>query len=330
MLKIISKLAVGVLFIIIGSVLGLRHGILPIGVIAGVTVGALFLISEAHLKTVPFGAMLGGFVGLGLGLLFATMTMVPLESLLAEDIAKITSSGLAAFLGYGGFFVGLSRGKNLTIPAIMRLFKGHEPEENQLLLDSSVVIDGRIADVIETGFIEGVFVIPQFILHELQYIADSPDPMRRTKGRRGLDIMQRIQKMQNVTVKISDQDFPKIREVDAKLVALARILPAKIITNDFNLNKVAQLQGVGVLNINELANVLKPVVLPGEALSLFIVKDGKEQNQGVAYLDDGTMVVIENSRKLIGKNVEATVTSVLQTTAGRMIFAKLKDEEQIA
>ncbi len=275
----------------------------------------------------PFGAMLGGLCGLGLGLLFANLLMTPIESLLESDTAKIAASACSAFLGYGGFFVGLSRGKNMTIPAIMRLFKGQEPEEGLLILDTSVVIDGRIADVIESGFLEGIIGVPQFILHELQYIADSPDPLRRTKGRRGLDIMQRIQKMPGITVRILDHDFPKIKEVDAKLVALARLLQAKIITNDFNLNKVAQLQGIIVLNINELANVLKPVVLPGEIMKLFVVKEGKEQHQGVAYLDDGTMVVIENSRKLIGKTVEAIVTSVLQTTAGRMIFAKLKDEE---
>jgi uncharacterized protein YacL len=195
------------------------------------------------------------------------------------------------------------------------------------ILDTSVIIDGRIADVIEIGFVEGTFIIPQFILQELQYIADSPDPIRRTKGRRGLDIIHRIQKLANIEVRIVEQDFSKIKEVDAKLIALARLFSAKVITNDFNLSKVAQLQGVSVMNINELANILKPVVLPGESLNLFIAKEGKEHNQGVAYLDDGTMVVVENARKLIGKNADLTVTSVLQTTAGRMIFARIKDEE---
>jgi uncharacterized protein YacL len=234
---------------------------------------------------------------------------------------------LNAVLGYGGLLVGLHRGKNLTVPAIMRLFKGQELEEDLKILDTSVIIDGRIADVIESGFLEGAFIIAQFILQELQYIADSPDPMRRTKGRRGLDVLHRIQKMSNIKVRIVEEDFPKVREVDAKLISLARLLNAKIVTNDFNLNKVAQLQGVAVLNINELANVLKPVVLPGETLNLFIVKEGKEYNQGVAYLDDGTMVVVENARKLIGKNADLVVTSVLQTTAGRMIFARVKEEE---
>jgi uncharacterized protein YacL len=209
----------------------------------------------------------------------------------------------------------------------MRLFKGQEPEQDVKLLDTSVIIDGRIADIVEAGFAEGVFVVPNFILQELQYIADSPDPMRRTKGRRGLDILHRMQKLTNIKVKIVQEDFPRIKEVDAKLIALAKMYNAKIITNDFNLNKVAQLQAVSVLNVNELANVLKPVVLPGESLNVFVVKEGKEHNQGVAYLDDGTMVVIENGRRLIGKNTDATVTSVLQTTAGRMIFARPKDEE---
>jgi uncharacterized protein YacL len=210
----------------------------------------------------------------------------------------------------------------------MRLFKGQEPEEDLKILDTSVIIDGRIADVIEIGFVEGMFILPQFILQELQYIADSPDPLRRTKGRRGLDILHRIQKMNNIKVNIVDQDFPKIKEVDAKLIALARLYSAKVVTNDFNLSKVAQVQGVAVLNINELANILKPVVLPGEPLNLYIAKEGKEHNQGVAYLDDGTMVVVENARKLIGKTVDLTVTSVLQTTAGRMIFAKIREDEQ--
>lgn len=327
MLQLFSKFSAAFLFVLIGAMLGQKYGSVVIGAITGLIVGSLFFLTETQLKTMPFGAMLGGLCGLGLGLLFANLLMTPIESLLDADLARIASSAFSAFLGYGGFFVGLSRGKNMTIPAIMRLFKGQEPEEGLMILDTSVIIDGRIADVLEAGFLEGIIAVPQFILHELQYVADSPDPLRRTKGRRGLDIMQRVQKMPGITVNILDHDFPKIKEVDAKLVALARLLQAKIVTNDFNLNKVAQLQGVSVLNINELANVLKPVVLPGENLNLFVVKEGKESHQAIAYLEDGTMVVIEQARKLIGKTVEVIVTSVLQTTAGRMIFAKLKDEE---
>jgi uncharacterized protein YacL len=251
--------------------------------------------------------------------------MLPLKLFLGEDV-NVISFGLMAVFGYGGLLIGLSRGKAISVAAIFRLFRGQGMEEHLKILDTSVIIDGRIADVCETGFLEGVFILPQFILQELQHIADASDAMKRARGRRGLDILHKIQKMSRITVRIVDEDFPKIKEVDAKLVALAKLLNAKVITNDFNLNKVAELQGVSVLNINELANSLKPVVLPGEAMKVFILKEGKEYNQGVAYLDDGTMVVVENARRLIGKNSDVTVTSVLQTTAGRMIFSKLKED----
>ena len=189
-------------------------------------------------------------------------------------------------------------------------------------MDTSVIIDGRIADIAETGFLDGILVLPQFVLRELQLVADSADSLKRNRGRRGLDVMQRIQKMASVTVQIVEDDFPSVREVDLKLIELAKLYEAKIVTNDFNLNKVAQLQGVEVLNINELANALKPIVLPGELMKVFILKEGKEYNQGVAYLDDGTMVVVDNARKMIGKTIDVSVTSVLQTTAGKMIFGK--------
>ncbi len=193
------------------------------------------------------------------------------------------------------------------------------------ILDTSVIIDGRIADICETGFVDGTLVVPQFVLKELQQIADSSDSLRRNRGRRGLDILQRIQKMAGLDVIISDADFPDVKEVDLKLIELARSLQGKIVTNDFNLNKVAQLRGVEVLNINELANSLKPVVLPGETMKVFILKEGKEYNQGVAYLDDGTMVVVDNARSMIGKTIDVVVTSVLQTTAGKMIFGRFID-----
>ena len=193
------------------------------------------------------------------------------------------------------------------------------------LLDTSVIIDGRIADVCESGFIEGTLVIPHFVLHELQHIADSDDSLKRSRGRRGLDILNKLQQSKAIKVQIQDKDFPEIKEVDAKLVKLANLLNAKIITNDFNLNKVAQFQGVKVLNLNELTNVLKPVVLPGEEMTVFVAKEGKDANQGVAYLDDGTMVVIEDGRRHMGKTINVVVTSVLQTTAGRMIFTRIKE-----
>jgi len=196
------------------------------------------------------------------------------------------------------------------------------------LLDTSVIIDGRISDLCETGFIEGGFILPQFILQELQHIADSSDSLKRARGRRGLDVLRRVQEMPGITVRIVEHDFPQIREVDAKLVALAKKLDAKIMTNDLNLNKVASLQGVKVLNINELSNALRPVVLPGESMRVFVLKEGKEAGQGVAYLEDGTMVVVDDGKRLIGKNIDVTVTSVLQTTAGRMIFTRLREEPQ--
>ncbi len=208
----------------------------------------------------------------------------------------------------------------------MALFGEKGEKKSYKILDTSVIIDGRIADLTETGFIEGTIVVPQFVLRELQHIADSPDSLKRNRGRRGIEILQRMQKKPDLNVTITEIDFPDIPEVDMKLIELAKQLNAKIVTNDYNLNKIAQLQGVHVLNINELASSLRPVVLPGETMKVFILKEGKEYNQGVAYLDDGTMVVVDNARKLIGKNVEVTVTSVLQTTVGKMIFGRHEEE----
>jgi len=218
--------------------------------------------------------------------------------------------------------MGARKGEWLEPARVAALFRNTGPQKRYRILDTSVIIDGRIADVCETGFLDGTLVIPQFVLKELQLVADSADSMKRNRGRRGLDILQKIQKMSGVDVMISDVDFPEIREVDLKLIELGRTLQGKIVTNDFNLNKVAQLRGVDVLNINELANALKPVVLPGEFMKVFILKEGKEYNQGVAYLDDGTMVVVDNARRMISRNIDIVVTSVLQTTAGKMIFGR--------
>jgi uncharacterized protein YacL len=193
------------------------------------------------------------------------------------------------------------------------------------ILDTSVIIDGRIADISDTGFLEGILVIPNFVLNELQSIADSADSIKRNRGRRGLDILNKMQKDQAVKVKISDMDFADIHEVDAKLVKLAKVMKAKVVTNDFNLNKVAEFHGVSVLNINMLSNALKPVVLPGEEMHVNLIKEGKDQNQAIGYLDDGTMVVVENGRKKLNSEVDVNVTSVLQTTAGRMIFGRIKE-----
>ena len=322
---LILRLAVLLLFAFSGYIIGIKYNYGIYGVLTGSFLGLIAIATEIIFKKIDFGAIIGGLLGISCGLLFAYLLIFPLRPILGEDIGVISFWVMAVF-GYGGLLLGLSKGKGISIAGIFRLFRGQGIEENLKILDTSVIIDGRIADVCETGFLEGVFILPQFILQELQHIADAADPMKRARGRRGLDILHKIQKMSRITVRIVDEDFPKIKEVDAKLVALAKLLNAKVITNDFNLNKVAELQGVSVLNINELASSLKPVVLPGETMKVFILKEGKEYNQGVAYLDDGTMVVIENARRLIGKNADVTVTSVLQTTAGRMIFSKPKEE----
>ncbi len=321
----ILRSAIFLMFAFSGYLLGTKYNYGFYGIVIGGSVGLVAIAAEAFLKQVRIGAIIGGILGISLGLLSAHLLLLPLRPVLGDNISSVSFVLMASF-GYGGLLLGISKGKEISTTDIFRYLRGQGIEENLKILDTSAIIDGRIADVCESGFLEGVFILPQFILQELQHIADSPDPVKRARGRRGLDIMHKIQKMSQITVKIVEEDFLKIKEVDGKLVALARLLNAKVITNDFNLNKIAELQGVSVLNINELANSLKPVVLPGETMKVFILKEGKEYNQGVAYLDDGTMVVIENARRLIGKNADVTVTSVLQTTAGRMIFSKLKEE----
>ena len=229
---------------------------------------------------------------------------------------------VVVFLAYMGVVIGGQKGEWFEPARIIAAFRDSSRLHQYKVLDTSVIIDGRIADICETGFLEGTLVVPQFVLRELQQVADSSDSLKRNRGRRGLDILQKMQKMGNVAVQIVETDFPEIREVDLKLIELARKLAGKIVTNDFNLNKVAQLRGVNVLNINELANSLKPVVLPGELMKVFIIKEGKEQGQGVGYLDDGTMVVVDQAKKALGRTIEVSVTSVLQTTAGKMIFCR--------
>jgi len=308
-----------------GFLVGQKYGAPMPGAALGFATGVVAVALELVIGRMSISAMVGGVAGLALGIIAASLLWTPFRGLVTEP--TILPFLLAGLLGYGGLLIGIKKGEDLSIDKMVRAIKGQESgEANKKLLDTSVIIDGRIADVCETGFIEGTFIAPQFILQELQHIADSPDSLKRARGRRGLDVLHRMQKMSTLTVKVVEHDFPKIKEVDSKLVALAKTMNAKIITNDFNLNKVAELQGVTVLNVNELANAIKPVVLPGETLKAFIIKEGKEHNQGVAYLDDGTMVVVDNGRKLIGKTVGVTVTSVLQTTAGRMIFAKTKEE----
>ncbi len=289
----------------------------------GVALGLAVVGFEIRLKdssvTHMLGALLGGAIGLGAA---KTIGAALYWADLSDGRVVFLHSVILLALPYLGLVIGGRKGDWLKPENIIGLFRSSGPRKRYRILDTSVIIDGRIADICETGFMDGTLVIPQFVLKELQLVADSSDSMKRNRGRRGLDILQKIQKMAGVEVTISDVDFPEVREVDLKLIELARSLQGKIVTNDFNLNKVAQLRGVEVLNINELANSLKPVVLPGEIMKVFILKEGKEYNQGVAYLDDGTMVVVDNARKMIGRTIDVVVTSVLQTTAGKMIFGR--------
>ncbi len=292
----------------------------------GLTVAGLVVVLELRLKDTPVTHMLGSLIGGAIGLAIAETlgTAIYWANIADRRVVFLHWLILLAF-PYLGLVIGGRRGDWLEPGRLVALFRSAGPQRRYKILDTSVIIDGRIADICETGFLDGTLVIPQFVLKELQLVADSGDSMKRNRGRRGLDILQKIQKMSGVDVTISDVDFPDIREVDLKLIELARTLEGKIVTNDFNLNKVAQLRGVQVLNINELANSLKPVVLPGEIMKVFILKEGKEYNQGVAYLDDGTMVVVDNARRMIGKTIDVIVTSVLQTTAGKMIFGRFID-----
>jgi uncharacterized protein YacL len=337
----VSKTVWRILVVVLGGLLGFlgtsvgRGGEWRVlgGVLTGVVLGLVVVALDHGLRRVPgkrlLQALLGLLVGLGLGWVAAAIAVSLLVALPAEIEVVLRALCLVggAFLGAA---VALDKGQEWNLAAMVRVLKEQPRAESYKLLDTSVIIDGRIADITETGFLEGTLVIPQFILRELQHIADSSDPLKRNRGRRGLDILQKIQKKVDIRVEISEMEFPEIREVDNKLVAMAKALNAKIVTNDFNLNKVAELHGVGVLNINELTNALRPVVLPGEDMRVYVLKEGKEYNQGIAYLDDGTMVVVDNGRRHIGQTIDVCVTSVLQTTAGRMIFSRLKEEAEAA
>jgi uncharacterized protein YacL len=293
----------------------------------GLLVSLIIVAAETRLRDTAVTSLLGGLLGFGVGLWLASSIGQALFWANTSNTKVQFLHGLIiVVLPYMGLILGARKGEWLEPAKLVTLFKDARPQKRYKILDTSVIIDGRVAEVVETGFLDGTLVVPQFVLKELQFVADSSDSLKRNRGRRGLDILQRMQKMAGVEVLISDMDFPQVKEVDMKLIEMARSLLGKIVTNDFNLNKVAQLRGVEVLNINELANVLKPVVLPGEAMSVFVVKEGKEYTQGVAYLDDGTMVVVDNARQRIGKNVDIVVTSVLQTTAGRMIFGKCAEQ----
>jgi uncharacterized protein YacL len=303
-----------------------------VSALVGAVLAFAFVYIETRLRKASLKRLIGAVVG---GIFGITGALVISHLLNMTSLEKATISyvqiTLLLLLGYVGLAVGASKGDLLNLAAMGGLFSAErQGRKSAKILDTSVIIDGRIADICDTGFMDGPLLLPQFVLRELQLVADSTDPQKRNRGRRGLDVMQRIQKTASVQVQIVEEDFPQVREVDLKLIELAKKIEGKILTNDFNLNKVAQLQRVPVLNINELANALKPVVLPGEVMRVFILKEGKEYNQGVAYLDDGTMVVVDNAKKMISKTIDISVTSVLQTTAGKMIFGKYENNKQRA
>jgi uncharacterized protein YacL len=292
------------------------------GPLLGLVAALVVLGIERRLRALTLGTLLGGLAGLlaGCGLAAVAQALLPLDGL---PVAPAVARGFLLLLcGYLGVAVGASRAGRLSLESLRSAWSEAERRHHHKILDTSVIIDGRIADVCETGFLDGTLVVPQFVLRELQSIADSQDPLKRNRGRKGLEILQRIKKGADTKVLISEEDFPDVKDVDLKLIELAKRLSGKIITNDFNLHKVAELRGVPVLNINVLANSLKPVVLPGEPMKVFILKEGKEPNQGVGYLDDGTMVVVENAKRFLGRNIDIMVTSVLQTTAGKMFFGR--------
>lgn len=299
-----------------------------LGLLGGFLLATLTLFMEGELRKIPLKNLLGSFIGLVLGIIVANLlSNVFLSNLLNhQEMTLPLLGGLYGVCGYIGLRIGFNRGEEIHLPGLNLFSKTLPRNENAKILDTSVIIDGRIADITETGFVEGILLIPQFVLNELQHIADSSDPIKRTRGKRGLEVLHRIQKQVDVDVRITDKDYPNVKDVDAKLIELAKEVYGKIVTNDSNLNKVAVLQGIVVLNINELANSLKPVVLPGEEMNVKILKEGKEMGQGIAYLDDGTMIVVDNGRRQIGKTLDVIVTSVLQTPAGRMIFARLKED----
>jgi uncharacterized protein YacL len=306
------------------------HRLISMGVAGIVAIAIIFFemrIRRSSLKTL-IGAAVGSILGIVGAYLIGSLIINQEATAVAAETKTFLTLALTFFMAYVGLMVGAAKGDYIELSALGGIFSDKTARRDVKILDTSVIIDGRIADVSETGFLTGTLIVPQFILRELQQVADSPDSSKRQRGRRGLDMLNRLQNNSSLDIQIIETDFPSVREVDLKLIELGKQLDAVIVTNDFNLNKVAQLRGVTVLNINELANALKPVVLPGESMRVFILKEGKEYNQGVAYLDDGTMVVVDNARRLIGKNADIAVTSVLQTTAGKMIFGRLAEDAE--
>jgi len=324
-----NLLLLRILFMVSSMVIGYQalepKGFALAGIGIGIFAGLFIIFLEIGMRRVSVRGLSSAVFGLILGLIMAKLvtdafSLAPVSTASLPFIRFV----LTLIFCYLGMVIGL-RGKdefNIIIPYVR--LRRQDQKEELTLLDTSVIIDGRILDIFKTKFLEGKVALPRFVLKELQQIADSTDPIKRQRGRRGLEILHSIQKEGGVDIALHEEDFPEVPEVDAKLVKLAKLLEAKIMTVDFNLNRVATLQGVKVLNINELANALKPVVFPGEQMQVKLLKEGKEHNQGVGYLEDGTMVVVEDARKLIGQEVKVVVTSVLQTQAGRMIFTKME------
>ncbi len=292
------------------------------GLFLGFTLGLITIILRDAIARIPLKFLLAAFIGFGIAIsplyFFTAYLNNPAFSIEILGYTLGLRFILAILLGYIGISVAIEKIKNINIPYLDDRKKDDKPRMPKIL-DTSILIDGRIVEIVESGFLEGPFIIPQFVIKELQTLADAQDPIKRNKGRRGLDVISRLQKISN-DVELIDIDFFRIKEVDLKLISLAKKLNGKIISIDYNLSKVAELQGINCLNLNVLANALKPSLVAGEILSVFVIKEGKEAGQGVAYLDDGTMVVVEDGKKFIGQKVEVEVKSVLQTSSGRIIF----------
>ncbi len=298
--------------------------------------GALFAVAiimfEIRLRRASLRRLIGAATGSLLGVLVAyVFSLILTHTTMPESTRSFFSLVIFLVTTYVGLVLGANKGDLLNLQAFGGVFGSERNMKHTFkVLDTSVIIDGRIADIADALFLDGTIVIPQFVLRELQLVADSADPLKRQRGRRGLEVLQRIQKMQHLEVQIAEDDFSQVADVDMKLIEMAKRYDAKVVTNDYNLNKVATLQGIEIMNVNQLANALKPVVLPGEGMRVFILREGKEYNQGVAYLDDGTMVVVDGARKMINKTIDISVTSVHQTTAGKMIFGRYDERGEQA
>ena len=348
-MKIFNKkpiLFVRIMLVLVSAILGFLIGkeywhndfLSYVGLLFGFTIGFIVVSVEKSMESISTKKILTGGIGLFIGLFIINYITYQLfkSFFTGSDLGYITYAFVNFLAGYLGLIIGLRVADDFGIgtkQADSKDFQvknaGGEQCRNYKVIDTSSLIDGRILDVSKTGFIDGTFVIPTFVLHELQHIADSQDPLKRVKGRRGLDILKELREDKNINIEFTDADYPNIKEVDAKLIAFAKEKNGKIITTDFNLNKVAQVRNIKVLNINDMVRALRPILLPGEIMTVLIAKEGREKNQGIAYMDDGTMVVVEDAMKLVGSELNVIVTSVLQTSSGRMIFARINyDKEQ--